>query len=400
MDKYVRFMAKRTRRLAASEIRELLKLTEGKDIISFAGGLPDPAVFMREELAEIAKEVILTKGDKALQYSPTKGVTPFLETLKEFMRGHGTSVTDDDDIIVTTGAQEGIYLISKTFIDDGDIAITEEPTYLAAIQSMRFFKGKLIGIPVDEKGMRTEELEDLLRTSQIKVKLVYTNSTSQNPSGTTMSLDRRRHLLELASRYDFMIVEDDPYGYFVFEGERPASLKSLDKEGRVLYVSSFSKILAPGLRIGWVAGPKEVIRVIEMGKQNVDLHSSTLSQYIIMEAIKRGIVDQTIEKARALYKIKRDLMIEALEEHMRDLATWNKPIGGMFVMVKLNYDIDTRKLLPLAIQKGVAYVPGAPFHVSSNGSNTMRLNYSYPTPAQIRDGVRRLAEAIREFRAS
>jgi len=398
MDRYSRFLARRVSRMRASEIRELLKLTEGRDVISFAGGLPDPNVFMLDELSSIASEIIRLHGDKALQYAPTKGVTVFRETLKKFLSAQGVEVRGYDDVIVTTGSQEALYLAAKVLLDKGDVVVVEEPTYLAALNVFREHEPRLEPVDVDSDGMRVDLLEERIKklaSDGVKVKLIYTNPTCQNPTGTTMSLDRRKHLLELASRYDILVLEDDPYSYFTFEGERVAPLKSLDREGRVLYLGTFSKILAPGLRIGWALGPKEFIDVMELAKQSVDLHSSTLSQYIAMEAIKRGVVERTLEKARSIYRVKRDAMLDSLEEEMAGLATWTKPIGGLFVFLALNYRIDTRELLPKAIERGVAYVPGAAFFVRRDGSNTMRLNFSYPTIAQIKEGVRRLALTFR-----
>ncbi len=399
MDKYIKFLAERTSRMRASEIRELLKLTEGKDVISFAGGLPDPSVFMVDEISRIAAEVIKLHGDKALQYAPTKGVTVFRDTLTKFLASHGVSVKSSDDVIVTTGSQEALYLASKILVNKSDVIVVEEPTYLAALNVFRELEARLEPIEIDDEGMRVDILEDRIKRLEdegARVKLVYVNPTCQNPSGTTMSMDRRRYLLELASKHDFLILEDDPYGYFTFEGGRVEPLKSLDSEGRVIYLGTFSKILAPGLRIGWALGPRELIDVIELAKQSVDLHSSTLSQYIAMEAIKRGIVDATIERARSLYKVKRDFMLQELEQELVELATWTRPIGGLFIFLTLKHRVDTKKLLIKAIEKGVAYVPGGGFFVRKDGSNTMRLNFSYPTIPQIREGVRRLALTIKE----
>jgi 2-aminoadipate transaminase len=321
MDGYSRFLAERTGRMRASEIRELLKLTEGKDVISFAGGLPDPSTFMVDEISRIAVDVIRLHGDKALQYAPTKGVTAFRDTLVKFLTSHGVSVRDYDDIIVTTGSQEALYLVSKVLIDKSDVVVVEEPTYLAALNVFRELESRIEPVEIDDEGMRVDMLEDRLKQLQnegVRVKLIYVNPTCQNPSGTTMSRDRRRYLLELASRYDLLIIEDDPYGYFTFDGDRVEPLKSIDREGRVVYLGTFSKILAPGLRIGWALGPMEIINVMELAKQSVDLHSSTLSQYIAMEAIKRGVVDATIERARTLYKVKRDVMLEELEQELQN----------------------------------------------------------------------------------
>ncbi len=391
------YASKRTQSFKASEIRELLKLVEGRNIISLAGGLPDPRIFRREELAEIARKVIIEEGDRALQYSPTLGVTRFRETLKDFMRGHGVRVHDWDDVIVTTGSQEALYLIGRAFIDPGDIVLVEEPTYLAALNVFKQYNAKLVGIPIDHEGLRTDILEEKLKTMEregLKPKLLYTNPTAQNPSGVTMSDERRRELVELASRYDFLIVEDDPYSFFLFEDVKFDFIKSIDSEGRVLYTSTMSKILSPGLRIGWILAEKSFIDLLELTKQAIDLHTATLSQYIVDYAIREGVVKRTAEEARSLYKRKRDAMLEALEAYMSSIASWVKPIGGMFVMVTLkNKNIDTREYIKIAIERGVAYVPGKSFFVSEDkGRNTMRLNFSYPSEEDLRRGVKILSE--------
>lgn len=391
--------SKRSYYMRASEIRELLKLTEGRDIISFAGGLPDPRTFPRKELAEIAKEVIEKYGDSALQYSPTPGVTPFRETLVEFLNSHGVSVTKDDQIVVTTGSQEALYLVSLTLIDDGDVVFVEAPTYLAAINAFRVYRPRLVSIPVDEEGMRTDILEEKakkLAADGFKLKMVYTVPTCQNPSGVTMSRDRRKHLLEIAEKYNMIVIEDDPYSFFSFEPLNVEHLKTMDKNGRVVYLGTLSKILSPGLRIGYAAGPKWIVSYFELAKQMVDLHSSTLTQYIAMEAIKRGLVDSTVERAKKIYKEKRDAMLDALEKYFPEGSRWTKPAGGLFVFAYAPPGIDTKSLLPEALLRGVAYVPGASFFVEGGGENTMRLNFSYPTIEQIYDGIKRLGSLIAE----
>ncbi len=401
MVKYERLLANRAELFRASEVRELLKLTEGRKIISLAGGLPDPNVFPKKELAEIARDVILNRGDKALQYSPTAGVTEFREELRKFMISKGVKVNDDDSIMVTTGSQQALDLLSRTFIHKYDEVIVELPTYLAALNAFRISKPGFTGIPIDENGMKTDILEEEVKRLiwlGRKIKFIYTIPVAHNPSGVTMSIDRKKHLLEIASKYDLVIVEDDPYSFFVYdENVDVTPLKTLDKEGRVIYLSTFSKILAPGLRIGWVIGNKYVIDVMERAKQTADLHSSTLTQYIAMEAIRKGVVNRTIEKAKKLYRVKRDAMMQALKDYMVEGAWWPKPVGGLFVMVFLpSYDIDTKKLLPEALKAGVAYVPGSSFFANGTGWNTMRLNFSYPSPEEIREGIRILSEIIRK----
>lgn len=399
MDGYSRFASKRTSLFRASEIRELLKLTEGKDVISLAGGLPDPRVF-DPRLADIAREVIVERGERALQYSPTAGVTEFREVLKDFAASKGVRVDPGDDVIVTTGSQEALFLAARVLVDPGDRVIVEEPTYLAAVNVFREHGAVFEAIPVDSEGMQTDVLEERLKSmgrDEKRPKLAYLVPTSQNPSGSTMSQERRRHLIELAEQYDFLIIEDDPYSFFTFEPVNVDYLKSLDKSGRVIYTSTFSKILSPGLRIGWVLGPRDLISYIELAKQAVDLHTATLSQYIVMEAIRKGIVDATIERARSLYKEKRDVMMNALDEHMTGLAEWTRPVGGFFTMVYVNGEIDMKALMLEAIEKyGVAYVPGESFFPVSKKKNTMRLNFSYPSKEQIAEGVRRIARLVKD----
>ncbi len=379
----------------------LLKLTEGRKIISLAGGLPDPKVFPKEELAQIAYDVIRESGDKALQYSPTIGVTEFREELLKFLEKKGVKINSDDDIIITTGSQQALDLMSRILLQKDDEIIVELPTYLAALNAFRLSKPSITAIPIDEDGMKTDILrEELKRLKWLgrKIKFIYTIPVAHNPAGVTMSLERKKELLELASEYDLIIVEDDPYSYFIYdEGVDVTPLKTLDKEGRVIYMSTFSKILSPGLRIGWVVANKHVVDFMERAKQTADLHTPTLTQFIALEAIRRGVVDETINKAKILYRAKRDAMIEALDTYMCKEAWWPRPVGGLFVMVFLpSYDIDTKKMLMEAIDAGVAYVPGASFFANGMGWNTMRLNFSYPSPEEIREGVRIIADLVKE----
>ncbi|MCD6429005.1 MAG: PLP-dependent aminotransferase family protein, partial [Desulfurococcales archaeon] len=335
---YQKFLAERTELMRASEIRELLKLTEGRKVISFAGGLPDPQVFPKAELAEIARDVILKRGDKALQYSPTKGVTEFREILLDYMKKKGVAVRSDDDVIVTTGSQQALDIVGRTMINPQDVIIVELPTYLAALNAFRLYRPTLVGIPIDDNGMKTDVLEEEVKklvNNGKKVKFIYTIPVAHNPAGVTLSIERKKHLIEIASRYDILIIEDDPYSYFVYdEGVDITPLKTLDKEGRVVYLSTLSKILAPGLRIGWILGNKALVDVFERAKQSSDLHTSTLSQFIAAESIRRGVVDRTVEKAKVVYKKKRDTMLQALEKYMVKGTWWSKPIGGLFLMLR------------------------------------------------------------------
>ncbi len=401
--RYSRFYSSFVSRVKASEVRELLKLAEGKKIISFAGGLPDPRIFPKEELAEIARQVVSELGDQALQYSPTPGVGEFRRTLAGFLAGRGVRVGNDDSVVVTTGSQEALYIAILALVDPGDTVFMEEPGYLAAINAFNAVQAKIEPVTVDYEGIDVNELELKVRRAANegkRLKLIYTNPTCNNPNGTTMPDERRRALLEIASKYDLLVIEDDPYSYFTFDEARFTHIKSMDKEGRVIYTGTFSKILVPGLRLGWALGPEELVGKIELIKQIVDLHSSTLSQYIAMEAIRRGLVDKVIERARSLYRKKRDIMLNSLEEHFSHLATWTRPVGGFFIFVRVNGDLDFKSLMPRSLERGVAYVPGESFYVvPGRGKNTARLSYSYVREEEIGDGIRILSEVVREVLA-
>lgn len=390
------------RSIRASEVRELLKLVRrAKDIISFAGGIPDPKYFPKEELAEIATKVIKEYGDYSLQYSETQGIYEVREEIAKFMYRTKKVKVDPDNIIVTTGSQQALDIIARTFISPGDKVITESPSYLAAIGIFRIAGADIIGIKMDDRGMRTLVLEEVIRRlieKGKKPKFIYTIPVAHNPAGLTMSLDRKKHLLEIASQYDLIIVEDDPYSAFVFEETADITpLKALDKEDRVIYISTVSKILAPGIRLGWIITPRDLTRRLELLKQYLDLHSPTLNQYIFAEALRSGLVERHIAKLKAIYREKRDAMIEAMDEYFPSYTWYSRPIGGFFVFIYVfKHGFDAKKLLPLAITKyKVAYVPGQGFHPDGSGENSMRLSYSYPPPDVIREGVRRLAELIK-----
>jgi 2-aminoadipate transaminase len=395
-----RFLAERTRLMRASEIRELLKwITE--NVISFGGGMPDPSSFPAKEIMEVTREILSTKADKALQYGTTNGVAELREELVRFMGKVGIKVEGPENVLITVGSQEALDIIGRVFINPGDYIITESPTYLAALQAFRIYGPRIIGIPMDEEGMRVDVLEDTLRklSNEGRVKFIYVIPTGQNPTGITMSMERRKALLDLASKYDVLIVEDDPYGYIYFgDREPPSRLKAMDSEGRVIYLSTFSKIAAPGLRLGWVAASREVIKWFELAKQSIDLHTSTLNQYIAAELLRRGIIERNIPRIKEIYRTKRDLMLQALSQYMPECVSWTKPSAGMFIWLTVPENIDTGEMLEIAIKKyGVAYVPGKSFYPNEERRNNMRLNFTYPTPQEIFEGIRRLALAIRDY---
>ncbi|MCI4459760.1 MAG: PLP-dependent aminotransferase family protein [Acidilobus sp.] len=389
-----------TRALRPSEVREILALTEKRKVLSLAGGLPGPEVFPKEDLARIASRVIEELGDSALQYSPTLGVMSFREAVADFVRSKGIKVLSDDRVAVTTGSQEAIYLLAMTLINPKDAIIVENPTYLAALNVFRYYGAELVSVPIDENGMKTELLEDKIKEAKSKglnVKLVYTVATCHNPTGVIMPDDRRKELLEVASKYDLLVIEDDPYSFFIFDEVPFTPLKTLDSEGRVIYLGTFSKILAPGLRLGYMVADGQITRMVELAKQMVDLHSSTLSQYIALYALKEGVVEKTIQKARVVYREKRDIMIESLEKYMPEGSHWFKPKGGLFAFIYLPDGVDTTDMLPMAIERGVAYVPGRSFFSDGSGVNAMRINFSYLPPDKLREGIRLIAETAKDY---
>lgn len=399
MAKFIELLATRTDRMRTSEIRDLLKAIT-KDVISFAGGMPDPQTFPNDDELKMIFEFISQVRNKAFQYGLTEGLPELKEALSKFMRSINIKCLPEE-IIITNGSQQAIDIIGRIFINQRDVVAVELPTYLAAIQAFNIYRPHYLGIPMDHNGMITEILEDELK-NQIRLghkpKLIYTIPTCQNPTGISMSLDRRKHLLELASQYDLYIIEDDPYGHIIFDDDVTVRrLKSMDSEGRVLYISTFSKIFSPGIRLGWIIADREVIKFMVLAKQALDLCSPYLTQYIAYFALEYKLIQNKIPFLKKLYKKKRDAMIKSLDLYMPTEATWTRPIGGMFVFVWLPEYINTKILLYNVLTKyKVAYVPGRSFFVDGSGWNTMRLSFSYPPVNKIEEGIKRLATAIKE----
>ncbi len=385
--------------LKASEIRELLKLTQQPDIISFAGGLPNPESFPVDTIKKIIDSLLETEGARILQYGSTEGVNSFRDALSEMMRNkYGVSVTKDN-ILVTAGSQQALYLLAKIFINPGDKVIIEAPTYIGILTAFQSYKPEYKEIEMDDDGMRTDLLEETLRSMRKegdKPKMIYTIPTFQNPAGVTMSLDRRKHLIELSEDYDVLIVEDDPYGELRYSGEPLPLLKSLDRNHNVIYLGTFSKILSPGFRMAHLIAHEEIIHKAVLAKQGIDLCTNTVGQFVAREYISRGYLENHIPKIIELYKRKRDLMLDMLEDHFPDGVKWTKPDGGMFLWVTLPDGMDAEKMFHRAIQHKVAYVIGSAFFPRRNHKNTMRLNFTYPTDEQIKVGVVRLSKVIRE----
>ncbi len=396
---FERYFSEKARRMKASEIRELLKLVETSDIISLAGGLPAPETFPVEQIKEITKEVLEKHADKALQYGTTKGFTPLRLALARWMEKRYGIPTSKVEIMMVAGSQQALDLAGRVFINPGDLVVVEGPTYLAALQAFKYYDPEFISIPMDHDGMRVDLLEEKLRELKAqgkKVKFVYTVSTFQNPMGVTMSVDRRKRLVELADEYDFLIIEDSPYTELRYSGDPVPPVKHFDDTGRVIYLGTFSKILAPGFRLGWIAAQPQFIRKMEIAKQSIDLCANTLAQVIAWKYVENGYLDEHIPEIVEFYKPRRDAMLEALEEYMPEGVEWTRPDGGMFIWLTLPEGIDTKMMLEKAVSKGVAYVPGEAFFAHRDVKNTMRLNFTYVPEETIREGVRRLAEVIEE----
>lgn len=394
--------AHRTKQMGSSVIRELLKLTEQPDIISFAGGLPAPEVFPLEQFREACNRVLEEFGPQALQYSTTEGYRPLREMIARHTRRYAVEVTPEN-ILITSGSQQALDLIGRLFINRGDYIVVESPTYLGAIQAWNAYGAQYITVPTDEHGMIVDELEKALRVGP---KFIYVLPNFQNPGGWTLSLERRKKLVELADRYGVPIIEDDPYGQLRYEGEHLPPVVALDSQyraengkhysGNVIYLSTFSKILAPGIRLAWVIAPQEVIRRLVMAKQAADLHTATFNQMVAYEVGKGGFLDEHVKVIRRVYKERRDVMLEMMDELFPAEVRWTRPQGGMFLWVMLPKGLDAAEVLRLAIERKVAFVPGAPFHPNGGGENTMRINFSYSSPETIREGITRLAGVLRE----
>ncbi len=396
--------AQRTQRMTSSAIRELLKLTARPDVISFAGGLPAPELFPIEEFRAAAEAVLVQMGRQALQYSTTEGYAALREMIVRHMARYGIVVTIDN-VLITTGSQQALDLIGKVLINPGDKVLTEEPTYLGAIQAFTMYGADYVTVPIDADGMQTQKLEEALRSGP---KFMYVLPNFKNPSGTTLPLERRLDVIKMAERYGIPIIEDDPYGQLRYEGDHIKPLVVLDAEslhcetngrytGNVIYLSTFSKTLAPGLRLGWVVAPQDVIVRLVQAKQGTDLHSSTFDQMVAFEVARSGFIDRHVRRIREVYHRRRNLMLASLERAFPDPASgvrWTHPQGGLFLWVEVPEWIDSGELLEDAVREKVAFVPGTAFHPLGGGRNTMRLNFSNATDAMIEEGIARLGRAI------
>ena len=381
-----------------SDVAEMLKLAEQPEVISFAGGLPDPATFLLEEIKETFKEVLDQRGRAALGYGPTVGVTPFREWLAEHMTQSGRP-SKVDECLVTTGGIAALDLICKVLLDPGDIAIVGEPAYLAALHVIKSYQGRFAGVPLDDKGMQPDALkstlEDLQRKS-LRPKFIYLVPSFQNPSGVTIPENRRKRIIEIAVEYDVPIIEDAAYRDLRFEGQAPPLFASLDPHN-VIHINTFSKVLNPGVRIGWVTAPQDLIETLALAKQGQDQCSTTIGQYVALAFASKGLIDRQKSRAVEIYRRKRDIMLGALENHFPKSAHWTRPQGGFYTWVTLPEHVDTEALLPRSIEEiSVAYGAGPSFYHNRSGKEHMRLCYSYVPDAQIEEGIRRLAHFIPE----
>ncbi len=380
--------AKRMESLKASEIREILKLIENPEIISFAGGLPAPELFPVEEMKAVSKAVLEEDGEKALQYSSTEGYLPLREKIAKRMEEAGVKTTADN-ILITNGSQQGLDLSGKVFLNKGDIVLCESPSYLGAINAFKSYSPGFVEIDTDDEGMDMEMLEKIIKETD-NIKIIYVIPDFQNPSGRTWSIERRKRLVELANEYDLPIVEDNPYGELRFEGERPPSIKAYDTQGRVVYLGSFSKIFCPGLRLGWTLGEGEVLQKYIFVKQGTDLHTNTLTQREINKFMEIYSIDEHIEKIKKVYRKRRDVMMTAIRKHFPKEVKYTYPQGGIFTWCELPEGMDAKEVFKKSIEENVAFVPGGSFYPNGGRENTFRLNYSMMSEENIQVGIRRL----------
>jgi 2-aminoadipate transaminase len=378
-------------KLKASEIRELLKLTTKPEIISFAGGLPAPEMFPVEQIKAIVTKIMDEQGETALQYSPTEGYAP----LREAICGMSDFESTVDDVIITSGSQQGLDFSAKIFINPGDVIICESPSYLGALNAFKAYEADFKEVETDENGMIMEDLEKILKETP-RARMIYVIPDFQNPTGRTWTVERRKRFMELANEYDLPVIEDNPYGALRFEGVKPPSLKSFDTEGRVIFLGTFSKTFCPGLRIGWVQASEEILNKYILVKQGADLQTNSLAQREIHEFVANYDFEGHIEHIKNVYRGRRDLMLESIEKYFPKEAKHTYPEGGLFLWITLPERINTKELSYKALEKNVAYVPGGSFYPNGDKQNSFRLNYSYNTDDKIVEGIKRLGEVITE----
>ena len=398
LERYAGLFASRTRVMTSSAMRDLMAITARPDVISLAGGLPDTSSFPPETFAAITNLIARESCARALQYGPTEGLEETKACIAEVMAAEGMRA-DPDDVVVTTGGQQVIDLVCKTLIDPGDVIIAEAPTYPGAVPVFVSYQADVVQIEMDEDGMRIDALEAELERLDAEGRLpkfIYTVPSFQNPAGVTLSLERRRRLVEIARRRELLVLEDNPYGMLRYEGEPLPTLFSLDGGEYVIYLGTFSKILSPGLRLGWTAAPRPVLDKLNLGKGAADLCSSPLSQLFVSTYFAERDWLAYVRSLTAIYRRRRDIMLEALAEHFPPEATWTRPQGGLFIWARLPDYIDTTDLLARALRDHVAFVPGRAAYLDGRGGSEMRLNFSGVGDEEIREGIRRIGKVVRE----
>jgi 2-aminoadipate transaminase len=384
--------ANRMSRMPVSAIRELLKVTEQPEVISFAGGLPAPEMFPVSAIAQAYRDVFADEGPAALQYSTTEGWRPLREWIAQLMQKRGIAATADR-VLITTGSQQGIDLVGKVFLERGDAVVVENPCYLAALQAFSGYEATFVPIDSDDEGMRVDQLENAFKRS--RPKLIYIVSEFSNPKGTTLSRARRERLIEISSRYRVPILEDNPYSELRYTGECARPLAALDRDGLVIHISTFSKTLSPGMRLGWLVAAEEVFQNVVIAKQAADLHTSSIEQHAAARLLESFDYDAHVQQLCQVYGERGQTMLAAIEHYFPSEARWTRPEGGLFLWVELPERINAEKLFAEALAEGVAFVPGTSFFACEPRLNFMRLNFSNQTPEMIEQGIKRIGAILK-----
>lgn len=386
----------RLKDLSGNAIREIFKLLQNPKMISFAGGLPASEALPLNDVKEIANRVLSSeKGISILQYGSTEGYAPLMESGAEHLKRVGIVGVEKENLLIVSGGQQGIDLAMKAFVNKGDTVLVEDPTYLAVLHIGKTYEANLVGVDSGADGIDLTDLE--AKIQKYNPKIVYLVPNFQNPTGRTLGLEKRKAIAELTAKYSVLLIEDDPYGEIRYEGERIPAIKSFDKAGNVLYISSFSKIISPGLRVALAVADQEVIRKLTVGKQAVDVHTNTLAQAIVDGYLRSGKLDADLARVTPMYKIKKDNMIRAIEMYFPEETTYTNPEGGLFLWLEFPERLDVTKVFPKAVENYVAYVSGVDFYADEGrGKNTMRLNFSNATPEQIERGMERLGNLLKE----
>jgi len=398
LERYAGLFARRTQGMKSSAMRDLMAITARPEVISLAGGLPDTSLFPAEDMAALMARVAADASAKALQYGPTDGMEELKECIVRVMAEEGMDV-GTDELLITTGGQQVIDLVCKTLIDPGDVIVAEGPTYPGAVPTFGAYEADVVQVEMDRDGMRIDLLEETLERLERAgraPKFIYTVPTFQNPAGVTMSLERRRRLVQIAAEREILVLEDNPYGLLRYEGDALPPLYALDGGEYVIYLGTFSKILSAGLRLGWTAAPRPVLEKLNLGKQGTDLCSSTFTQHFVVEYFAQREWRDMLAVLRNHYRRRRDAMLDALEEHFPPEAEWTRPGGGLFIWATLPDYIDTTDLLARALREHVAFVPGRAAFLDGRGGSSMRLNFSGVGEDDLREGVYRIGKVIAE----